>query len=110
MTDLTTHLRDLVLPTPVLTAAGCAGPDLATYVDLADVGAVVTRTVTPDPVAGAPAPRLVETAAGLLSAVGDQNAGLAAFLATELPWYAREQLRVVVSIAGDDLTGCRELA
>src|SRR4051794_3318289 len=83
-----------------MTAAGCGGPELAAYSDLAALGAVVTRTVTLDPRAGAPAPRLVETASGVLGAVGRQNPGLQGFLATELPWYVQRQVRTVVSIGG----------
>ena len=108
--DLTTDLAGLALPSPVLTAAGCGGPELAAYCDLTALGAMVTRTVTLDPRAGAPMPRLVETPGGVLQATGWQNPGLEGFLATELPWYAQRRIRTVVSISGRSLGEYAELA
>jgi dihydroorotate dehydrogenase (NAD+) catalytic subunit len=107
---LATDIAGLALPSPVFTAAGCAGPELAAHSDLASLGAVVTRTVTLDPRAGAPMPRLVETPSGVLHATGWQNPGLEGFLATELPWYAQRQVRTVVSIGGRSLGEYAELA
>jgi dihydroorotate dehydrogenase (NAD+) catalytic subunit len=107
---LRTDLAGLQLPTPVLTAAGCGGRELAAYTDLGALGAVVTRTVTLDPQAGSPPPRTVETPSGLLSATGRQNPGLQGFLATELPWFAQQQVRTVVSISGHSLGEYGELA
>ncbi len=108
--DLGTDLAGLRLPSPVLTAAGCGGRELAAYTDLTELGAVVTRTVTLDPQAGSPPPRVVETASGVLSAVGLQNPGLQGFLATELPWFAQHQVRTVVSVHGGSLAEYGELA
>jgi dihydroorotate dehydrogenase (NAD+) catalytic subunit len=107
---LDTDLAGLTLPSPVITAAGCAGPELAAYCDLTCLGAMVTRTVTLDPRAGAPTPRLVETPSGLLHATGWQNPGLEGFLATELPWYAQQQVRAILSIGGRSLGEYAELA
>ena len=108
--DLTTRLGDLVMPTPVMTASGCGGPELAAFVELSELGAFVTRTVTLDPVAGAPMPRLVETPSGVLHGTGGQNAGLESFLTTELPWLVRHGVRTVVSISAGTLGECGELA
>lgn len=110
--DLTTEVAGLRLPSPVMTASGCAGTgrELEPYLDPATLGAVVTRSVTLDPRAGAPMPRLVETPSGVLSAVGLQNPGLHGFLATELPWLAQRKVRTVVSLAGSSLAEYAELA
>lgn len=107
---LGTDLAGLQLSSPVMTAAGCGGRELAAYTDLAGLGAFVTRTVTLDPQAGSPPPRLVGTPSGLLSAVGLQNPGLQGFLATELPWLAQHQVRTVVSVGGGSLAEYGELA
>jgi len=107
---LDTSLAGLHLASPLLTAAGCGGPELAPFTDLTRLGALVTRTVTSDPKAGAPSPRLAETPSGLLSAVGEQNPGLQGFLATELPWYAQRGIRTIVSISADSLAEHGELA
>ena len=108
--DLGVDLAGLALPSPLMTAAGCGGRELATYTDLTRLGAVVTRTVTLDPQAGAAPPRLVETPSGVLSAAGHQNPGLQGFLATELPWYAQQGVRTVVSISASSLAEYAELA
>lgn len=110
--DLTTSLGDVSLANPVMVAAGCGGSgrELEPFVDLARLGALVTRSVTLDPRAGGPPPRAVETPSGILSDTGLQGAGLQGFLATELPWLAQRQVRTVVSIAGQNLGEWAELA
>jgi dihydroorotate dehydrogenase (NAD+) catalytic subunit len=108
--DLSVELAGLLLPSPLMTAAGCGGRELAAYVDLSELGAVVTRTVTLDPQAGAAPPRIVETPSGVLSAPGHQNPGLQGFLATELPWLAQQGVRTVVSISASSLAEYGELA
>lgn len=107
---LGTELAGLLLPSPLMTAAGCGGRELAAYTDLSELGAVVTRTVTLDPQAGAAPPRIVATPSGVLSAPGHQNPGLQGFLATELPWLAQQGVRTVVSISGASLAEYGELA
>lgn len=101
----------VVFPSPVLVASGCGGTgrELAAYVELAALGAFVTRTVTRDPRPGGPMPRVVESPSGFVHAVGLQNPGIDAFLATELPWLVRQGARVVVSIAGGTLGEYTEL-
>ena len=110
--DLSTELAGISLANPVMTASGCAGSgrELDRMSDVTDLGAFVTRSVTLDPRAGWPTPRLVETPAGVLSAPGLQGPGLQSFLATELPWLAQRRVRVVVSIAGSTLGEYGELA
>lgn len=110
--DLTTGLGEVTLANPVMVAAGCGGTgrELAPFVDLAGLGALVTRSVTLDPRAGAAPPRAVETPSGLLSDTGLQGPGLQGFLATELPWLAQRQVRTVVSVAGRNLGEWAELA
>lgn len=110
--DLTTSLAGLTLPNPVMTASGCAGTgrELEPFLDVTELGAVVTRSVTLDPRAGWSGPRTVETPSGILSGVGLQGPGLQGFLATELPWLAQRRARVVVSIAGSTLGEYAELA
>lgn len=112
MADLTTALAGLELRTPIMLASGTAGygPELADVVDLAHVGAIVTKTVTPAPRAGNRPPRLVETAGGLLNAIGLENVGVERFLAEKLPAAASLGPPVVVSIAADDPDGFARLA
>lgn len=110
--ELATSLGGLALRSPVMVAAGCGGTgkELEPFVDLAELGAFVTRSVTLDPRAGRRPPRVVETPSGLLSDTGLQGPGLQGFLATELPWLAQRRVRTVVSIAGGNLGEWVELA
>jgi dihydroorotate dehydrogenase (NAD+) catalytic subunit len=94
----------LVLPTPVLVAAGCAGTgrELSGLVDLRKVGGVVSRTITIEPRKGTPTPRIAETPAGLVWSTGLQNPGIDVFVRDELPRLARGTT-VIVSIGGETL-------
>ncbi|GAB3762806.1 dihydroorotate dehydrogenase (NAD+) catalytic subunit [Nocardioides ginsengisegetis] len=105
-------LGGLTLANPVMVASGCGGTgrELAAYVDLHELGAFVTRTITLNPRAGGPVPRILETPSGLVHAVGLQNPGLEPFLASELPQLVQQGARVVVSIAGTTLGEYAELA
>jgi dihydroorotate dehydrogenase (NAD+) catalytic subunit len=110
--DLSTTLGEMTLANPVMVAAGCGGSgrELESHLDLAALGALVTRSVTIDARAGGRPPRAVETPSGLLTDPGLQGPGLAGFLASELPWLAQRQVRTVVSIAGRNLGEWSELA
>src|SRR5277367_687067 len=100
--DLRTRVGHLDLPSPILTASGCAGSgrELAHFTDVARVGAVITKSVTLEPRAGNPAPRMAETPSGLLSSVGLQGPGLDGFLQRDLPWLLSRGARAFVSVAG----------
>src|SRR6201995_6215297 len=100
--DLRTRIGHLALPSLVLTASGCAGSgrELAQFTDVARIGAVITKSVTLEPRAGNPAPRVTETPSGLLSAGGLQGPGLDGFLRRDLPWVLFRGARAVVAIAG----------
>lgn len=108
----TVELAGLTLTGPVLVASGCGGTgrELTAYGALGDLGGFVTRSITLNARPGGPAPRILESPSGLLHAVGLQNPGLDHFLATELPWLAQQDTRVVVSIAGSTLGEYAELA
>jgi dihydroorotate dehydrogenase (NAD+) catalytic subunit len=110
--DLRARLGHVELPNPILTAAGCAGTgrELAQYIDVARIGAVVTKSIMIEPRAGRPTPRLAETAAGLLSSVGLQGPGIDAFLQRDLAWLLSRGAHTVVSIAGSSVGEYAELA
>ena len=101
---LAVDLGGLVVPTPVMVASGCGGTgrELAGLVELRRVGAIVTRSVTIDPRAGSPTPRIGESPAGVVWETGLQNPGLAAFVRDELP-RTPSAVRVIVSVAGGTL-------
>jgi dihydroorotate dehydrogenase (NAD+) catalytic subunit len=110
--DLTTVLAETTLANPVMTASGCAasGRELAQFFDVAELGAVVTKSIMRDPRAGRPTPRMVETPSGMLNSIGLQGPGIDAFLARDLPWLLRQGARPIVSIAGTTIGEYAELA
>jgi dihydroorotate dehydrogenase (NAD+) catalytic subunit len=92
----------VTLPNPVMLASGTAGygTELAAYVDLSVLGAVVVKSLSPEPWEGNPPPRLHETGPGMLNSVGLQNPGVEAWLEEQLPALAATGARVVASIWG----------
>jgi dihydroorotate dehydrogenase (NAD+) catalytic subunit len=100
--DLTTRIGSVVLPNPVMTASGTAGhgAELAPYLDLGSLGAVVVKSLSADPWAGNPPVRVHETAAGMLNSVGLQGPGVRAWLEHDLPALVTAGARVVASIWG----------
>jgi dihydroorotate dehydrogenase (NAD+) catalytic subunit len=100
--DLSVRVGSLTLPNPIMTASGTAGhgAELAAYVDLSALGAVVVKSLSPEPWAGNPPPRVYPAAAGMLNSVGLQNPGVAAWVGAELPELAATGARVIVSIWG----------
>jgi len=110
--DLSTVLADAHLDNPVMTASGCAaaGRELHQFFDVAELGAVVTKSIMRDPRAGRATPRMAETASGMLNSIGLQGPGIDAFLAKDLPWLLQHDARPIVSIAGASLGEYAELA
>ena len=99
---MSTLVGTLRLAHPIMTASGTAGhgDELARHVDLSRLGAVVVKSLSAEPWAGNPAPRVHETPAGMLNSVGLQGPGVAAWLADELPPLLDTGARVVASIWG----------
>lgn len=102
MADLNTRLGSFALPNPVLTASGCAaaGRELSQFFDVADLGAIVTKSIMLRARSGRPTPRMAETPSGMLNSIGLQGPGIDSFLANDLPWLREHGARSVVSIAG----------
>lgn len=100
--DLSTRVGSILLPNPVLTASGTAGhgAELAAYLDLSSLGAVVVKSLSAAPWPGNPALRVHETAAGMLNSVGLQGPGVSAWLEHDLPPLLATGARVVASIWG----------
>ena len=100
--DLSVRIGSVELPNPVMTASGTAGygTELAAYMDLSKLGAVVTKSLSSFPWPGNPTPRVVSAPAGMLNAVGLQNPGVESWLERELPRLLRTGARVVASIWG----------
>jgi dihydroorotate dehydrogenase (NAD+) catalytic subunit len=110
--DLAVAVGSVALPNPVMTASGTAGhgAELAPYLDLGALGAVVVKSLHADPWAGNPPLRVHETAAGMINSVGLQGPGVAAWLADDLPPLLATGARVVASIWGRSVDEFRRAA
>ncbi|MBM2832559.1 MAG: pyrD [Dehalococcoidia bacterium] len=104
--------RGLLLKNPVVTAAGTCGYgiEIADYVDVERLGAIVCKGTTLHPRDGNPQPRLAETASGLLNSIGLQNIGVEALARDKAPVWAGWQVPVIVNIAGESLTEYARIA
>jgi dihydroorotate dehydrogenase (NAD+) catalytic subunit len=102
--DLSVRLGRLALKNPVLVASGTFGyiRELAGFVHIERLGGVIPKTITAHPRAGNPTPRTVETASGLLNAIGLDNDGIDHFRAHHLPYLRTIGTAVIVNIAGED--------
>ena len=97
--------RGLVLATPVIAAAGPFGygVEVADHVDLARLGAIVTRGTTLKPGSGHASPRLAEIPGGLLTGIGLQNAGIELVLQRYAPTWAGWPVPVIVNLGGESI-------
>jgi dihydroorotate dehydrogenase (NAD+) catalytic subunit len=100
--DLRVQVGALRLANPILTASGTFGYGLefTHLVDLNQLGGLVTKGISLEPIEGAPAPRLCETPSGMLNAVGLQNVGVQAFIADKLPLLRKYSTSVIVNVFG----------
>jgi dihydroorotate dehydrogenase (NAD+) catalytic subunit len=99
---MVTRVGRVELPNPVMTASGTSGhgAELARYIDLSTLGAVVVKSLSAQPWPGNPAPRVHESPVGMLNSVGLQGPGVEAWLADDLPPLLATGARVVASIWG----------
>ena len=104
MADLSVRLGRLSLSNPVLVASGTFGyvREMASFVPLSRLGGVIPKTVTARPRAGNATPRTVETASGLLNAIGLDNDGIDHFRLHHMPYLRTIGTAVIANIAGED--------
>jgi len=95
--DLRVNFAGIELKNPIIAASGTFGygVEFEDVVHLAKLGALIVKGLSPEPMIGNPPPRLWETAAGMLNAIGLQNIGAPAFLEEKLP-HLRQLKNVVV--------------
>jgi len=100
--DLSVQVGALRLCNPILAASGTFGygVEFAHLVDLNQLGGIVVKGLSAQPLEGAPAPRLCPTAGGMLNAVGLQNVGVRAFVAEKLPALRQFRTAIVANVFG----------
>lgn len=101
---LRVSLPGLDLKNPIIPASGCFGfgQEYAKYYDLDLLGSIMIKATTLDPRFGNPTPRVAETPAGMLNAIGLQNPGVEVVLAEKLPWLEKHypDLPIIANVAG----------
>jgi dihydroorotate dehydrogenase (NAD+) catalytic subunit len=100
--DLAVRIGKLNLAYPTLMGSGCygSGEEFSSFIDLAQIGGVVLKSVTRAPRLGNPTPRLVQTPAGMLNAIGLQNPGIDWYLQHDVAKLASRPCKVIGSVAG----------
>jgi dihydroorotate dehydrogenase (NAD+) catalytic subunit len=110
--NLAVEFAGIRMRNPVASASGTFGyaKEFEPYLDLNRLGVVVVKTITRLPRPGNPAPRVVETPAGMLNAIGLQNVGIDAFIREKLPFLRTLTPPLIVNVAGESVEDFRELA
>ena len=87
---------------PIMTASGTfgSGMEYGEFVDLNKLGAVVTKGVALTPWAGNPTPRVCETQAGMMNAIGLQNPGIDTFIERDLKFLSQYNTKIIVNVCG----------
>ena len=103
--DLRVNVGTVSLKNPILAASGTFGygVEFANLVDLTRLGGIVVKGLSREPMAGAPAPRMAETASGMINAIGLQNIGVRAFIVEKLPELRRYQTAIVANVFGHNI-------
>ena len=101
--DMSTVLGGVELPSPIMTASGCAaaGRELDQFFDITEIGGIVTKSIMLNPRSGRPTPRMAETPSGMLNSIGLQGPGIDVFVEKDLAWLKSVGARALVSIAGN---------
>ncbi|GAB6152389.1 dihydroorotate dehydrogenase [Desulfosporosinus burensis] len=110
--DLRTELAGILLRNPILTCSGTYGfgEEYAAYCPVEALGGITLKGITPLPRLGNPVPRLAETPAGLLNAVGLENPGLEEFLKSYLPKVRKLPTAIIANISGFSIEDYTQMA
>lgn len=102
MSRLNIELPGLKLKNPIMPASGCFGfgKEYSQFYDLSKLGAIMIKATTVEPRFGNPTPRVAETSAGMLNAIGLQNPGLEKVISNELPWLSQFDVPIIANVAG----------
>jgi len=109
--DLRVNIGSLALANPVMTASGTFGyaREFENLMNLHRLGAVIVKGISLEPRAGNPPPRIVETACGMLNAIGLQNVGVDRFIKEKMTYLQGLNVPVIVNILGDSIAEYEEI-
>ena len=102
MSKMSVNLAGVTLKNPVMTASGTfgSGAEYSEFVDLNNLGAVVTKGVANVRWPGNPTPRVAETTGGMLNAIGLQNPGIDVFCERDIPFLKKFDTKIIVNVCG----------
>ena len=102
MTDMRVNIAGIELKNPVMTASGTfgSGMEYSEFVDLNQLGAVVTKGVANVPWSGNPTPRVAEIKSGMMNAIGLQNPGIDVFCERDIPFLKKYDTKIIVNVCG----------
>lgn len=102
MSKMSVNLAGVTLKNPVMTASGTfgSGAEYSEFVNLNNLGAVVTKGVANVPWSGNPTPRVAETTGGMLNAIGLQNPGIDVFCERDIPFLKKFDTKIIVNVCG----------
>ncbi|MGQ9797720.1 MAG: dihydroorotate dehydrogenase [Ignavibacterium sp.] len=103
--DLSVNIASLKLRNPIMLASGTVGygNEIAEFVDLNKIGAIVTKSLTLKPRKGNPPQRITETPAGMLNAIGLANVGVEVFVKEKIPFLKQYDVPLICSIAASSV-------
>jgi dihydroorotate dehydrogenase (NAD+) catalytic subunit len=103
--NLSVDIAGLKLKNPVITASGTFGygEEYSEFLDFNRLGAIVVKGLSITPRQGNPTPRIVETPAGMLNAIGLQNIGVKAFIKDKLPFLRQFNTPIIANFFGDNI-------
>lgn len=109
---LEVNIGGLRMKNPVTVASGTFGygQEYDAYFDIAQLGAVTTKSISLQPRAGNRPPRIVETPAGMLNAIGLQNVGIETYLSEKLPFLRQKNVPIIANIYGHGVDEYAQLA
>jgi len=101
---LSVNVGKIKLRNPVMVASGTFGytEEFGDFINLKELGAIVTKTITLKPRQGNPPPRTCETSSGMLNSIGLENPGLEVFIREKLPLLKKIGVPIIVSISSED--------
>ncbi len=110
--NMQVNLGGMLLKNPVTVASGTFGygQEYEPYLDITGLGAIIVKGTTLEPRCGNPPPRICETPAGMLNAIGLENPGIDVFLNDYLPWLRERGATVILNIAGNTIEEYAEMA
>ena len=110
--DLSVNIAGIRMRNPIMSASGCFGygEEMAQFIDISKLGAVVTKGTTLQPRQGNEQPRICETRAGMINFIGLQNPGAEAVIREKIPFLQQFGVPIIVNISGSTIEEYEELA